>query len=73
MPQVFPKSMNPISRILLLAIPIFASGGGVALAAFFRSDYTTGRNETVEQPIAFLRLDHTEYPHHRASQIDAHR
>lgn len=58
MPQIFSKSMNPISRILLLALPIFASGGGVTLAAFYRSDYTTGRNLVVEQPVPFSHLHH---------------
>ncbi|QEL15362.1 cytochrome c3 family protein [Limnoglobus roseus] len=58
MPQVFPKRMNPISRIMLLSIPLIASTTGVALAAFFRSDYTTGRNEIVDQPIPFSHLHH---------------
>jgi hypothetical protein len=58
MPQVFPKSMNPISRIMLLSIPLIASTTGVALAAFYRSDYTTGRNEIVDQPIPFSHLHH---------------
>lgn len=58
MPQVFPKSMNPISRIMLLSIPVIAASTGVGLAAFFRSDYTTGRNEIVDQPIPFSHLHH---------------
>lgn len=58
MPQVFPKSMNPISRIMLLSLPVIAASTGVALAAFFRSDYTTGRNEVVDQPIPFSHLHH---------------
>ncbi len=58
MPQVFPKSMNPISRIMLLSIPVLAATAGVTLAAFFRSDYTTGRNEIVDQPIPFSHLHH---------------
>jgi hypothetical protein len=58
MPQVFPKSMNPIARIMLLSIPVIAASTGVALAAFFRSDYVTGRNEIVDQPIPFSHLHH---------------
>jgi Cytochrome c7 and related cytochrome c len=58
MPQIFPKSMNPISRFMLLSIPVLAASAGVALSAFYRSDYTTGRNEIVEQPIPFSHLHH---------------
>jgi hypothetical protein len=58
MPQVFPKLLNPVARLSILAIPVLASGAGVSLAAFYRSDYTTGRNEVVEQPVPFSHLHH---------------
>jgi hypothetical protein len=56
--QVFPKSMNSVSRISMLGIPFLIAGTGVGLAAFYRSDYTTGRNEIVEQPVPFSHLHH---------------
>ena len=56
--QVFPKSMNSVSRISVLGIPLLMAGTGVALSAFYRSDYTTGRNEIVEQPVPFSHLHH---------------
>jgi hypothetical protein len=58
MPQVFPAFANPLARISLLAVPLLISGTGVTLAAFYRSDYTTGRNEIVEQPVPFSHLHH---------------
>jgi hypothetical protein len=56
--QVFPKSMNSVSRITMLGLPILIATTGVTLAAFYRSDYTTGRNEIVEQPVPFSHLHH---------------
>ena len=58
MAQVFPKSSNAIARILVLATPLMLAGGGVGLAAFYRSDYTTGRNAVIEQPVPFSHLHH---------------
>jgi hypothetical protein len=58
MPQVFPQSANTIARFLIIALPVMASGSGVGLAAFYRSDYTTGRNAIVEQPVPFSHLHH---------------
>jgi hypothetical protein len=58
MPQVFPKATNYIARVLLLGAPILFSSGIVAGAAFFRSDYTTGAREVVEQPIPFSHKHH---------------
>lgn len=58
MPQVFPSSMNPISRMMILGIPFIVSSIGISLSAFYRSDYTTGRNEVVEQPIPFSHQHH---------------
>ena len=56
--QVFPKSMNPISRLMVLGLPLMLGGGAVGLAAFFRSDYTTGARDIVEQPVPFSHLHH---------------
>ncbi len=58
MAQLFPKSMNVVMRVGLLALPLFAAGAGVAGAAFFRSDYTTGAREVVEQPVPFSHKHH---------------
>ncbi len=58
MPQVFPKSMNYVARLMALGLPILAAGGVVAGAAFYRSDYTTGAREVVEQPIPFSHKHH---------------
>jgi hypothetical protein len=56
--QVFPKSMNSVARIMVLGLPLAMAGTGVAIGAFYRSDYTTGRNEIVEQPVPFSHLHH---------------
>jgi hypothetical protein len=58
MPQVFPKSSNAIARILVIGLPMAFAGSGVGLAAFYRSDYTTGRNEVTEQPVPFSHKHH---------------
>ena len=53
MPQIFPKALNPIARILIIGFPIIAGSTGIGLAAFFRSGYATGQGEDVPQPVAF--------------------
>jgi hypothetical protein len=58
MPQVFPKSMNAVARIMVIGLPLLLGGTGVAIGAFYRSDYTTGRNEIVEQPVPFSHRHH---------------
>jgi hypothetical protein len=58
MPQIFPKSSNSIAKIAVIALPLVFAGGGVGLSAFYRSDYTTGANEIVEQPVPFSHLHH---------------
>ncbi len=58
MPQVFPKGMNVLARVTLLGLPLLLSGGGIAGAAFYRSDYTTGTREVVEQPVPFSHKHH---------------
>jgi len=58
MPQIFPKALNPIARAIILGLPLIAGSTGVGLAAFFRSSYATGMNETVAQPVAFSHGHH---------------
>jgi hypothetical protein len=58
MPQIFHKAANPISKILLVGLPILFGGTGVGLAAFFRSSYATGVDEVVPQPVAFSHAHH---------------
>jgi hypothetical protein len=78
MPQIFPKAANPIARIMLLSIPLLAASTGVGLSAFIRSDYITGANEVVEQPIPFSHLHHVNQLGidcrycHTAVEVSAH-
>src|SRR3954451_5139316 len=58
MPQIFHKAANPVSKILLVGLPILFGGTGVGLAAFFRSSYATGVDEVVPQPVAFSHAHH---------------
>ena len=58
MPQVFPKSTNLLSRAALFALPLMFGSTAVGLAAFYRSDYTTGAREVVEQPVPFSHKHH---------------
>ncbi len=58
MPQVFPRSMNPIAKIVVLGLPLMFAGTALGLAAFYRSGYVTGANEVIEQPVPFSHLHH---------------
>jgi hypothetical protein len=58
MPQIFPKAANPISKIILLGLPILFGSTGLGLAAFYRSSYATGMQEVVPQPVAFSHAHH---------------
>lgn len=58
MPQIFHKSLNPVFQMLVLGGPMLFGLTGVGLAAFFRSSYATGINETVPQPVAFSHAHH---------------
>jgi hypothetical protein len=58
MPQIFPKALNPIGRMIVIGLPILAASTGVAAAAFYRSSYATGVNEVPPQPIAFSHAHH---------------
>ena len=58
MPQIFPKAANPLSKIILLGLPILFGSTGLTLAAFYRSSYATGVQEVVPQPVAFSHAHH---------------
>jgi hypothetical protein len=58
MPQIFPKAVNPITKLLVLALPMGFGATGVGLAAFYRSSYATGRDEVVPQPVNFSHAHH---------------
>jgi hypothetical protein len=58
MAQVFPKSMNVVARLMVLGLPVLGASGVVTGAAFYRSDYTTGAREVVEQPVPFSHKHH---------------
>ena len=58
MAQVFPKSMNVVARLSVLSLPLLLGGGIVTGAALYRSDYTTGAREVVEQPVPFSHKHH---------------
>ncbi len=58
MPQIFPKGLNPVARMVLIALPILAGSTGIGLAAFYRSSYATGIGEEVPQPVAFSHKHH---------------
>src|SRR5215218_580966 len=56
--QIFPRSSNPVGKILLLGLPLIFALTGVGLAAFYRSSYITGAFEVVEQPVPFSHAHH---------------
>src|SRR6187399_2663784 len=58
MPQIFPKGVNPLGRMLVLGLPMTFALTCVGLAAFYRSGYATGRDEIVPQPVAFSHAHH---------------
>src|SRR5215469_3440084 len=58
MPQIFPKGVNPLARLLVLGLPMMFGSTAVGLAAFYRSTYATGVDEIVPQPVAFSHQHH---------------
>ena len=58
MAQVFPKSMNVVARVTVLSLPLMLASGIGLGEAFYRSDYTTGAREVVEQPVPFSHKHH---------------
>lgn len=58
MAQVFPPSSNTLFRVALLMLP-FGAGAAIYLAyAWTWSDFTTGRNQALEQPVPFSHEHH---------------
>ncbi len=58
MPQIFPKALNPIAKMVVLGLPLLAGGAGISGAAFYRSSYATGVNDVRPQPVAFSHAHH---------------
>ncbi len=58
MPQIFPKAINPVAKMIVLGLPLLAGSTGITGAAFYRSSYATGVNEIVAQPVAFSHAHH---------------
>ena len=58
MPQIFPKALNPIAKMIVLGLPLLAGTAGITGAAFYRSSYATGIHEIVPQPVAFSHAHH---------------
>ena len=58
MAQVFPKGYNVVMRLAVLSVPFTLAGAAAGGAAFYRSDYTTGRGEVVQQPVPFSHKHH---------------
>lgn len=58
MPQIFPKAVNPVARMLVLGLPMMFGATGAGLVAFYRSSYATGVEEVVPQPVAFSHQHH---------------
>jgi hypothetical protein len=58
MPQVFPKAANLFAQTMIIVTPLLLGGGAVTGMAFYRSDYTTGSREVVDQPVPFSHLHH---------------
>jgi hypothetical protein len=58
MPQIFPKAINPVAKMIVLGLPLLAGSAGITGAAFYRSTYATGVQEIVPQPVAFSHAHH---------------
>jgi hypothetical protein len=58
MPQIFPKAVNPIARVIVLGFPLLLGSAGLTGAAFYRSSYATGVDEILPQPVAFSHAHH---------------
>ncbi|HEY2101782.1 MAG TPA: cytochrome c3 family protein [Chthoniobacterales bacterium] len=58
MPQLFERRANAIARATLIAVPLVVLGGWAVLLAFARSDFWTGVDSPVEQPVPFSHQHH---------------
>jgi hypothetical protein len=59
MPQIFPKALNPIGRMIVIGLPILAASTGVAAAAFYRSSVAFSHAHHVGQLGIDCRYCHT--------------
>ncbi len=58
MPQVFPRSMNTISRVIIVGGILLVTGCSIALALIFRSPFANRVNDPIEQPVPFSHKHH---------------
>ncbi len=59
MAQIFAARANTLFRVFLVLLVLLPAGAVAALLTLQRSDYVTGRNETVTQPVMFSHRHHT--------------
>ena len=58
MSQVFPKSANAWSRASIITLVLLLLGAGWVVLTLQRSDFVTGANQFVEQPVQFSHQHH---------------
>lgn len=58
MPQVFPRSMNVVSRVTLLGAPLLAALLLWVCLIYTRSSYGTGTGQVIPQPVPFSHEHH---------------
>ena len=58
MAQVFHRSMNAVSRIVVFGLPLLFMASAVTGSVVYRSGYITGRGETIDQPVPFSHMHH---------------
>jgi hypothetical protein len=58
MAQTFPRSANSIAKISIVAVVLLGGAATMGAAAFFNSQYVTGVNVIVEQPVPFSHAHH---------------
>lgn len=59
MAQIFRPGADTILRVALLLLVVLPGGVAAGLMLSMRSDYVTGRHETVGQPVMFSHRHHT--------------
>jgi hypothetical protein len=58
MPQLFEKRANSIALATLIAVPVIVLGGWAVFFALARSDFRTGVDSPVQQPVPFSHQHH---------------
>src|SRR5580765_3570339 len=58
MSQVFPKSANSWSRASIVTLVFMLLGVGLIVLTLQRSDFVTGANQFIEQPVQFSHQHH---------------